>query len=433
MSLHDFTLAWRLMRRHPVLSALIVLALALGIGASMTTLTVYRVLSGDPLPGRSDRLFAVQLDAVSREAPTPGNEPNDQLTRFDAEALLRDKRGLRQAMMSGGQLQVRALAGDKPLIATARYTTRDFFAMFGAPLRSGQAWSEADEQQRARVVVISDDLARKLYGEADPVGRNLLLRGQVLRIVGVLAPWRPVPHFYDLNNGRYAPVEQVFVPWPTAIDLRLGHSGRMWCWGDVPQGDTRALNAPCAWIQYWVELPSAAEAPAFRDYLTRYSADQRAAGRYERPPNVRLRDVMAWLTHQKVVPADARLQLWLSAGFLGVCVLNTVGLLLAMCLRRAAEIGVRRALGATRRAIFTQYLALAAALGGLGGVLGLGLAALGLWAVRQGPESHADLARLDGGMLAITVGVSLLASLLAGALPAWRACQITPALQLKAG
>lgn len=432
MSLHDFSLAWRLVRRHPVLSTLIVVALALGIGASMTTLTVYRVLSGDPLPGRSERIFAVQLDAVSREAQRPDGEPNDQLTRFDAEALLRDKRGLRQAMMSGGQQQVRARESDKPMVATARYTTRDFFPMFGVPLRGGQVWSEADEQQRARVAIVSDELARTLFGEADPVGQNLLLRGQVLRIVGVLAPWRPVPHFYDLNNGRYSPVEGLFVPWPTAIDLRLGHSGRMWCWGDVPQGDTRAPNAPCAWIQYWVELPSAADAPAFKDYLSRYSADQRAAGRFERPPNVRLRDVMSWLAFQQVVPADARLQLWLSAGFLGVCVLNTVGLLLALCLRRSAEIGVRRALGATRRAIFAQYLSLAALLGGLGGLLGLGLAALGLWAVRQGPESHADLARLDLGMLAATVAVSLLASLLAGLLPAWRACQITPALQLKA-
>ncbi len=57
-------LAVRSFRRNKVLTALVV-AIALGIGASMTTLTVFHVLSGDPIPGKSDRLFYVQLDAAT--------------------------------------------------------------------------------------------------------------------------------------------------------------------------------------------------------------------------------------------------------------------------------------------------------------------------------------------------------------------------------
>jgi putative ABC transport system permease protein len=67
----------------------------------------------------------------------------------------------------------------------------------------------------------------------------------------------------------------------------------------------------------------------------------------------------------------------------------------------------------------------------VGGVLGLGLALLGLWGVRQNPASYAQLAQIDAPMLFITLLSALLASLLAGLLPAWRACQVTPALQLK--
>ena len=55
-------LAVRSFRRNKVLTALMVVAIALGIGASMTTLTVFHVLSGDPIPGKSDRLFYVQVD-----------------------------------------------------------------------------------------------------------------------------------------------------------------------------------------------------------------------------------------------------------------------------------------------------------------------------------------------------------------------------------
>ena len=70
-------------------------------------------------------------------------------------------------------------------------------------------------------------------------------------------------------------------------------------------------------------------------------------------------------------------------------------------------------------------------IGVVGGVLGLGLALLGLWAVRQQPSSYAELARLDPTMLLATFGLALLASLLAGVLPAWRAMQVVPAMQLK--
>lgn len=163
----------------------------------------------------------------------------------------------------------------------------------------------------------------------------------------------------------------------------------------------------------------------------RYSDAQRAAGRYERPSNVRLRNVMQWLDAQKVLPADVRLQTWLAFGFLLVCVVNMVGLLLAKTLRRAGEIGVRRALGATRGAIFAQFVVEAGLLGLMGALLGLALAQGGLWLVRHSPSDYARLAELDAPMLALTLGLALLASLCAGLLPAWRAALVTPAVQLK--
>ena len=133
---------------------------------------------------------------------------------------------------------------------------------------------------------------------------------------------------------------------------------------------------------------------------------------------------MEWLDYRKVVPSDVRLQMWLAFGFLLVCLVNTVGLLLAKFLRRCSEIGVRRALGASRRAIFAQCLVEAGTVGLAGGVLGLGLALLGLWAVRQQPAGYADLAHLDRRCSLTTFALAIAASLLAGLLPAWRACQV---------
>jgi putative ABC transport system permease protein len=140
---------------------------------------------------------------------------------------------------------------------------------------------------------------------------------------------------------------------------------------------------------------------------------------------------MEWLEFNRVVPSDVVMQLWLGIGFLLVCLVNTVGLLLAKFLRRGSEIGVRRALGATRAAIISQCLVEAGAIGVAGGILGLGLSLLGLWAVRLQPASYAELAHLDVGMLALTFVLAIVASVLAGLLPAWRAMQVTPAIQLK--
>jgi putative ABC transport system permease protein len=426
-------LALRSLRRSRALTVLMVLALALGIGACMTTFTVYHVLSGDPIPSKSERLFDVELDAASKTRWQPGDEPTFQLTRYDAETLLRAGRAKRQVMMSGGSVPVQPAQADlKPFYAPARFTSADFFAMFEAPFLHGGGWSAADDGANGRIVVISKSLNEKVFGGANSVGREITIRSRPMRVAGVLDDWRPVPHYYDLTTGAFAKSEDVFLPFSTAAELKFGGSGSMDCW-DSPRGGAspRDLNAPCSWVQYWVELASAAEAPAFRDYLVRYSEEQLRAGRFERPPNVRLRNVTDWLIHREVLPGDVGLQVWLAFGFLLVCLVNTVGLLLAKCLRRSADIGVRRALGATKRAIFAQFVVEAGLLGAMGGLLGLALSALGLWLVRQSPAPYAAVAQMDWQMLGATLLLALFASLLAGVLPAWHAARIAPARHLK--
>ncbi|WP_329810262.1 ABC transporter permease [Stenotrophomonas sp. SMYL8] len=424
-------LAVRSFHRNKVLTALMVIAIALGIGASMTTLTVFHVLSGDPIPGKSDRLFYVQVDPRPRGGYTPGEEPEEQMTRRDAETLLREKRGVRQAMMSAGGGTVEPeLTTLKPFSVDTRWTSADFFPMFDVPMQYGRTWNGSDDDNRSRVVVLSKAINDKLFQGADSTDREIRLNGHSLRVIGVMKEWSPEPHFFDLTTGNYGKDEDLLVPFSTAMDLEFGSNGNMNCFGENPDGSSNSISAPCSWIQYWVELDPA-KVEDYRSYLVNYSDQQRAAGRFERPTNVRLRPVMEWLTFKNAVPSDVRLQMWLALGFLGVCLVNTVGLLLAKFLRRSGEIGVRRALGASRGQIFLQCLVEAGAIGVAGGVLGIGLALLGLYAVRQQPVDYADLAHLDGSMLLLAIGLTLFASLAAGFLPAWRAMQVTPAIQLK--
>ena len=424
-------LARRSLGRNRALTALMIVAIAFGVGASMTTLTVLHVLSADPIPGKSGQLYYVQLEPRPALGQVPGEEPPEQLTRSDAQALLRAGRADRQAMMTGGNAAIEPeRPGLPPFFADARWTSREFFAMFGVPFVAGTAWTADDDVRASRVAVISRALADRLFGTAAVVGRAVRVEGTALQIAGVIDDWEPTPRFYDLNTDGYGHGDQLFVPFSTSRELRLHHRGRMNCWGgETP--DVEAEGAPCEWLQFWVELGSPEKAAAYRDFLVAYSEDQRRAARFERPANVRLRDVGAWLSYKEVVPSDVRLQTWIALGFLLVCLINTVGLLLTKFLRRSGEIGVRRALGASQRSIFVQLLVESGVTGLVGGGLGLVLAWLGLWAVRHQPTSYARLAELDLPMLIATFALAVAASLLAGLLPAWRGCQISPARQLK--
>ena len=432
-------LALRSLKRTPVLTALMVLAIGLGIGASMTMLTVLHVMTEDPLPGRSAHLYTPHLDPLPIHFKTDplGTNPNQNLTWPDAMALLHAHRAERQAAMAGASVLVwPQRTGLQPFYVDGRCTTHAFFAMFGVPFVAGSGWTAADDQASARVVVLTETLARKLFGTTDAVGKTVRLGELDYRVLGVTTDWAPKPLFYaDASARFYSDADQFFLPLSDVLnskqldgDLRI--SGNISGWSDY-NGNLR--DPSTTWIQFWAQLDTPAQATAYRQFLVDYSAEQKSLGRYQRPPtNAKLYNLMGWLRHENLVPDDVKLQMWLALGFLGVAMLNIVALLLAKFLRRSGEISVRRAMGARKRDIFVQFGIESALIGATGGLLGLGIAQFGLWSIRHRPDDYAHLASMDPSMLIGTVVLAIVASVLAGLLPAWRACRVPPALQLKA-
>ncbi len=137
------------------------------------------------------------------------------------------------------------------------------------------------------------------------------------------------------------------------------------------------------------------------------------------------------------MPDEVRVNSLLAFGFLAVCLVNAVGLMLARFTSRASEFAIRRALGASRTDIFLQCLTETGLVGLLGGILVRLPTALGLAGNRASLGSEiADVAgrltHMDPVVMAITVGLAVGATLCSGLYPTWRATRIQPAFQLKA-
>ncbi len=432
-------LALRSLKRNKALTGLMILTIGFGVAASMTTWSVFRAVSGDPIPWKSSKLFVPQIDNWGPTGHSPGSkstEPPDAIDYTDALALMRAHRARYQsAMYQIATAVVPQRVGQHPIVAVGEAVYGEFFPMLDVPFKYGNGWSNADDAHRAQVVVISGHLNDRVFGGGDSVGKTLDMNGQEYRVVGVLDDWRPQPQFYDVVNtgGFNAGGGDLFIPFTTAIASGMSNSGNTNCNATPKEkGFVGLQQSECVWIAFMMQLDDSAAVQRYKQFLDNYAAEQQQAGRFNWPANTRLRGLMAWLDYEHVVPPDTRISLYVALGLLLVCLVNVAGLLLAKFMRRASEIGVRRALGASRREIYTQFLIEAGMVGLAGGALGLvltgfGIASLG-WVL---PHDIAALAHLDVSLLFTTLVVAVVTTGLAGLYPTMRAAAVQPAWQLK--
>jgi putative ABC transport system permease protein len=429
-------LALRSTRRNPVLTGLMIVVLGVGIGASMTTLSVFRAMTGDPIPDKSRQLFMVQLDSWGPVKPDEQTEDGleETLSYIDTKGLMELHAAVRQTPVYTTILKIRPFDPNlKPGQAIVPSVSADFFAMFEAPFKFGGPWSRADDQDGNPVVVLSRKLNDQFFGGANSVGKTLVLDGDSYRVVGVLDHWPVVPRVYNLHVRPYGQIDELFIPFNRAIKIQRPVIPGIACNEELAQGFESLLRSECLWIQLWAELPTATDVAKYRTALNNYAADQQRSGRFHWPPHTQIRDVMQWLQYRHIVPNELGLLVFASFGFLFVCLLNAMALMLARIIGRSQDISVRRALGASKSAIMTQCLVETVFIGLLGAVLGFALTLLGVLIMQAAlADDFAALSYLNAKMVGIEVFLAILAALGAGLYPVWRAARTPPALQLKA-
>jgi putative ABC transport system permease protein len=436
MLLYNIRIAAKSLRRNPYMTALLLAAIALGICVSTTFTTLRHAFAKDPLPGKSSKVFYVRMDNWDPAQPYPGDDPKSlppQISYHDMRELMKSTIPTRQTALFISRLFITPDPKvAKPYQENVRLAFSDFFTMFDVPFQYGGGWDRKADAKPEAVVVIDDATNKKLFAGANSVGKTLRIDDRVFKVVGVLAPWRPTVRYYDLNGGAVNAPEAIYLPlnFTPLMQIRSGGNSDGWRNYTINSFEDFLKAADIDWIQFWVELPTPEKQQAYRDFIDNYVRDQKKHGRFERPLNNRVTNLMETIGDFKVVLPQLSAMAAVSVLFLAVCSLNLVGLLLGKFLARAPEVSVRRALGASRGQVFLQHIVECEVVGIIGGVIGM-LLSFGVLTFLTKVLPGSIPIQIDGTMILSAVFLSLVAGFVAGVYPAWRICTMPPAIQLK--
>ena len=387
--LQDLRYSVRRLAKSPAFTAIVVLTLALGIGANTAIFSAVNAVLLRPLPyGESHRLVTIEhlYPSLDLEAPVsaPGFRDYKQKTRvFES-----------MAVQTGWQANLTGV--DEPVRMQGQRVTGEFFTTLKVPALLGRTLQPGEDSAgRERVAVLSYDAWRRIFGGApDIVGRSLSLNGESYEVVGVMPSG--FRDFFNRNAEIWTPL--LFQPDQLTDENRtsefLNLIARMRPGVPVEQaaGEMRTMAEQLK-----------------RDYPDSY------------PPDWSL--MVTPLGVQATGNVRPALLVLLGAvGFvLLIACANVANLLLARAATRSKEIAVRTALGATRERLLRQLLTESMLVSLAGGAVGLLLAYGGVRALTAADVANlprADEIGIDGVVMLFTLLVSLLAGVLFGLAPA---------------
>lgn len=382
-AMQDLKYGIRMIFKNPMFSAVAIMTLALGIGANTAIYTVVEAVLLEPLPfedpGELTLLWTKNEEQNQQKymvSPMDFDDWRTMNATFESMAAYWPTTGT-VTEVDGNPTRVRAV-----------YTTEDFFDVMGAEAFAGRTFRSEDGPGGTAVAILSHGFWQRRFG-GDPsiVGRTMILDGGPIEVIGVVRPEHTFPDDTDvwLNMTWSMQIQSRLARWMSAV-------------GRLSEGrDLSAARADMVGVATRIEQ---ANPDSNRGWTVTMES---------------LQDEMV---------GDTRTALLLLLGATGLILViacaNVANLLLSRSEVRAREIAVRVAFGAGRGRLVRQLTTESLVLAGAGALLGLGLAQLGvrvLLGLAPVTLPRSDAIGVDGTVLGVVGGVSLLTGVLFGLAP----------------
>jgi len=408
----DFRYALRMLQRSPGFTAVAVLTLALGIGANTAIFSVIEAVFLRQLPYKNPSKLVVFTDA---EEPQSGG-----LLYKDFQACKSQSRSFESIAAyyrDTGFSRVTVAASGEPESVQGAFVSADFFPTLGVSPLFGRTFNSEEELREENVVILSNGLwLRRFAGSPEALGKNLQIDGIESKIIGVMPATFQFP---NKDQQFWAPITTNRYWRDPALTTKIDPRNTRFFFGR------------------WQAVGRLKEEVRFQQART--EIDTVFARIAESDPD-KNRGPVALVPVAVNLGANARLALFILLGAVVFVLLiacsNIANLVLARGASRNREMAVRTALGARRIRLTQQLFTESVLLALLSGCLGLVLASIGVHVlIAFGPPDipRLDEARVDGRVLAFTLGVSFFAAIIFGLLPAWKTSQSDPNESLKSG
>ncbi|HXK06203.1 MAG TPA: ABC transporter permease [Verrucomicrobiae bacterium] len=407
--MQDMRYAARMLWKTPSLTVVIVLSLAIGIGANSAIFSVVDALLLRPLPyPQPERLAAIWIHSpgigIFRDWPSPGQYVD----------LVNENHSFEEISIS--RLTSWTLNGlDQPYRVDGMRTSSHLFRLLGArPLYGRLLLPEEDKPGKPPVAILSHAVWRRLFN-SDPnvVGRSITLNGNQFLVAGVLRP--------DFRlNSEVMPSEgpmdkaDIFLPLPLGADAAQRR-------GDENYNLMARLKPGVSLQQAQADVDGIAARIREKDKRDRTFG-------------------MSVVGLLDQVVGDVRRALLVLLGSVTLVLLsacaNVANILLTRAAGREKEVAIRTAMGAGWQRLVRQLLTESVLLAVMGGAAGLFLAWWSLQAMRAinpGNVPRLEDIHINTGVLAFTFAISLVTGILFGLAPAWRAVKVDLNTSLKAG
>ncbi len=376
-------------------SGLTTLGILIGVGAVILLVAIGNG-SSRQIQESIQRLGTNTLTVMpfrGRQAAQAGVTPRD-LTVADAQALA-DRQGAPDVKSVSPVVSTQATATYEETshqISQVVGTYPTYFEATNSPVAAGAAFTDQDVTEARKVVVLGQSAAEELFGRVDPIGRKVRLNGVPFQVVGVLAT-KGSTGFQDADDVAVAPL--------TAVQNAL--TG----YGSLSQIVVQAVSA---------DATDAAKAEISAILDARHDIADPASADYRILDQAQLLETSSETARTFTLLLAAVAAISLLVGGIGV-----TNIMLVTVTERTREIGIRKAIGATRGAILGQFLTEATLLSLFGGALGVLLALL-LSRFRWGGVEPVVVP----SSIALAFGVSVLIGLFFGSYPANRAASLRP-------